>query len=162
MVSYAKIKAASVSAVALRDDDSSGRPRRGFRRGQSMVELALIVPLVLVIMLVGIQFALIGQAALAVSQASYLGARTAQINEGLTSATLSSAISNQISPSITGATVTLTPAGTANCGPPRTFGCQFSVAVTYNASSKIFLPSSTLLGITFPTNLTFTESAMTE
>ncbi len=72
-----------------------------------MVELALIIPLVLVIMLVGIQFALIGQAALAVSQASYLGARTAQINDALTSATLSTAISSQISPTISGATVTI-------------------------------------------------------
>src|SRR5258708_28185804 len=39
-------------------------------RGQSMVEFALITVVVLMIMLVGIQYALIGQAALAVSQAS--------------------------------------------------------------------------------------------
>jgi len=158
MKSYANIRAALSAARARAHHVRWG----GRRRGQSAVELALIVPIVLVIMLVGIQFALIGQAALAVSQASYLGARTAQINGSLTSATLATAISNQMSPTISGATVTLTPAGTPNCGPPRTFGCQFSVAISYDASSKIFLPSNTLLGITFPTNLTFTESAMTE
>ncbi len=162
MVSYASIRASLSGARAWARDDGSGGRRRRFKRGQSAVELALIVPLVLVIMLVGVQFALIGQAALAVSQASYLGARTAQINAALTSATLKTAISNQMSPTISGATVTLTAANTANCGPPRTFGCQFSVAITYDASSRIFLPSNTLLGITFPTNLSFTESAMTE
>jgi Flp pilus assembly protein TadG len=137
-------------------------PRSGTSRGQSAVEFAIIAPIALVVMLIGIQFALIGQAALAVSQASFLGARTASVDGTLTSATLSTAISNQMSPTISGATVTLTPGGAASCGPPRTFGCPFTVAVTYDASSKIFLPSSTLLGITFPTNLTFTESAMTE
>jgi Flp pilus assembly protein TadG len=137
-------------------------PRSGTSRGQSAVEFAIIAPIALVVMLIGIQFALIGQAALAVSQASFLGARTASVDGTLTSATLSTAISNQMSPTISGATVTLTPGGAASCGPPRTFGCPFTVAVTYDASSKIFLPSSTLLGTTFPTNLTFTESAMTE
>ncbi|HEY6299996.1 MAG TPA: TadE/TadG family type IV pilus assembly protein [Candidatus Binatus sp.] len=131
-------------------------------RGQSAVEFALISVVALVVMLVGIQFALIGQAALAVSQASYLGARAASVDATLTSDTLSTQISSEMSPTITGATVTLTPTGAATCGPPRTFGCPFTVAVTYDASSKIFLPSNTLLGITFPTSLTFSESAMTE
>jgi len=127
-----------------------------------MIEFAILAPVALVVMLVGIQFALIGQAALAVSQASYLGARSASINGTLTSSTLSTAIQNQMSPTISGATVTLTAGGDASCGLPRTFGCPFSVTVAYDASNKIFLPSNTLLGITFPTNLTFTESAMTE
>jgi len=50
-------------------------PTRAFRRGQAMVEFALIATLSMVVLLVGIQFAIIGQAALAVTQASYLGAR---------------------------------------------------------------------------------------
>lgn len=127
-----------------------------------MVEFALIATLALVVMLVGIQFALIGQAALAVSQASYLGARTASVNANMTSSTLQTAIQNQISPTITGANVTLTNTSDASCGPPRTFGCPINVTVTYDATSKLFLPSNTLMGLTFPTNLTATESAMTE
>jgi Flp pilus assembly protein TadG len=129
------------------------------RRGQAAVEFAMIAVLCLVVLLVGIQFALIGQAALAVSQASYLGARTASVNDALTSATLGTAISNQMSPTISGATVSMTNTADPSCGPPRTYGCPISVTVTYNAASKIFLPN---MGITFPTNLTATESAMTE
>jgi len=153
----------SVTSHAPAAKSSWSRLRRSrISRGQSMVEFAILAPVALVVMLVGIQFALIGQAALAVSQASYLGARNASVNGTLTSSTLSTAIQNQMSPTISGATVTLTPGGDASCGPPRTFGCPFTVAVTYDASSKIFLPSNTLLGITFPTSLTFSESAMTE
>ncbi len=48
-------------------------PARAYRRGQAMVEFALIATLAMVVLLVGIQFAIIGQAALAVTQASYLG-----------------------------------------------------------------------------------------
>jgi Flp pilus assembly protein TadG len=135
------------------------RLAREFQRGQAAVEFAMIAVLCLVVLLVGIQFALIGQAALAVSQASYLGARTASVNDALTSATLGTAISNQMSPTISGATVSMTNTADPSCGPPRTYGCPISVTVTYNASSKIFMPN---MGITFPTNLTATESAMTE
>jgi Flp pilus assembly protein TadG len=130
-----------------------------YQRGQAAVEFAMIAVLSMVVLLVGIQFALIGQAALAVSQASYLGARTASVNNALTSATLGTAIANQMSPTISGATVSMTNTADPSCGPPRAYGCPISVTVTYNASSKIFIPN---MGITFPTNLTATESAMTE
>jgi Flp pilus assembly protein TadG len=153
----------SVTGHAPAAKSSWSRLRRGrISRGQSAVEFAMISVVALVVMLIGIQFALIGQAALAVSQASYLGARAASVDATLTSDSLATQISSQMSPTITGASVTLTPTGAATCGPPRTFGCPFTVAVTYDASSKIFLPSNTLLGITFPTSLTFSESAMTE
>lgn len=136
------------------------------RGGQAMVEFALIAVLALVVMLVGIQFAIIGQAALAVSQASFLGARTAAVNETMTQSQLQTAIANEISPTIGGANITLTnttdPTCSAGTGNTRTFGCPISVTVTYNASGKVFLPANTLMGITFPTNLTATESAMTE
>ena len=77
-----------------------------------------------------------------------------------------------MSPTINGATVTLTnttdPTCTAGPGGTRSFGCPINVTVTYDATSKLFLPAQwTMLGtggslITFPTNLTSTESAMTE
>jgi Flp pilus assembly protein TadG len=147
-------------------------PARAFRRGQAMVEFALIATLSMVVLLVGIQFAIIGQAALAVSQASYLGARAASVNSTLTSNSLQTAIANQISPTISGATVTLTNTTDATCtagpGGTRSFGCPINVTVTYDATPKLFLPAQwTMLGtgasvITFPTNLTSTQSAMTE
>ena len=149
-----------------------GLPGRAFRRGQAMVEFALIATLSMVVLLVGIQFAIIGQAALAVTQASYLGARAASVNSSLDSNSLQNAIASQISPTINGATVTLTNTTDATCsagpGGTRSFGCPINVTVTYNATPKLFLPSQwTILGthasvITFPTNLTSTQSAMTE
>jgi len=142
------------------------RLTRVYRRGQTMVEFALIGTLCLAVLLVGIQFALIGQAALAVSQASYLGARTASVNDALTSSTLGAAIASQISPTISGATVSMTntsdPTCTAGTGGGRSYGCPITVTVTYDAASKIFLPSHTLLGLSFPTSLSASESAMTE
>jgi len=147
-------------------------PARAHRRGQAMVEFALIATLAMVLLLVGIQFAIIGQAALAVTQASYLGARAASVNSTLTSNSLQTAIANQMSPTISGATVTLTntsdPTCTAGPGGTRSFGCPINVTVTYDATSKLFLPSQwSMLGtgtnlITFPTSLTSTQSAMTE
>ena len=146
-------------------------PARTFRRGQAMVEFALIATLSMVVLLVGIQFAIIGQAALAVTQASYLGARAASVNTSLDSNSLQTAIANQMSPTINGATVTLTNTTDATCtagpGGTRSFGCPISVTVTYDATSKLFLPANwTMLGnnavIVFPTSLTSTQSAMTE
>ena len=137
-------------------------PALPLQRGQAAVEFALISVLALALLVIGIQFAIIGQAALAVSQASYLGARAASVNEALTSATLSTTIASQISPTISGASVTMTNTTDPSCGPPRTYGCPISVTVSYNASSKIFLPSNTLLGLKFPTSLTATESAVTD
>jgi Flp pilus assembly protein TadG len=146
---------------------------RSFRSGQAMVEFAMISTLALVVLLVGIQFAIIGQAMLAVTQASYLGARAASVNSSLTSNSLQTAIANQMSPTINGATVTLTNTSDSTCtagpGGTRSFGCPINVTVTYNASSKLFLPSSWNFPIVegpsiivFPTNLTSTQSAMTE
>jgi Flp pilus assembly protein TadG len=147
-------------------------PARAFRSGQAMVEFALIATLSMVVLLVGIQFAIIGQAALAVTQASYLGARAASVNPSLTSNSLQTAIANQMSPTINGATVTLTnttdPTCSAGPGGTRSFGCPINVTVTYDATPKLFLPKNwSMLGtgnslITLPTNLTSTESAMTE
>ena len=145
------------------------RARQG---GQAMVEFALLATLFFVVVLVGVQFAIIGQAALAVSQASYVGARAASVNSNLTNASIQSAIQNQISPTISAnATVTMTNTADASCtagtGGTRSFGCPINVTVTYDATSKLFLPANwTILGvhtgIVFPTNLTATESAMTE
>lgn len=144
------------------------RARQG---GQAMVEFALLATLFFVVVLVGVQFAIIGQAALAVSQASYVGARAASVNTNLTNASIQSAIANQISPTINNATVTMTntadPSCTAGTGGTRSFGCPINVTVTFDATNKLFLPKTwTILGvntgITFPTNLTATESAMTE
>jgi len=48
-----------------------------------MAELALIAPVAIIILLLGIQFAMIGQAALAVSQGASALARYAAVNPGV-------------------------------------------------------------------------------
>ncbi len=50
-------------------------------RGQTMVEFAMVSVLFLVVMMVGVQFAMIGQAALALSQGASAIARYAAVNE---------------------------------------------------------------------------------
>ena len=63
---------------------SSGSPllRNRISRGQAAAEFALIAPVVIIVMLVGVQFALIGQAALALSQGASALARYAAGNPG--------------------------------------------------------------------------------
>ena len=130
-----------------------------------MVEFALLATISLIVLMVGIQFAIIGQAALAVTQASYVASRTASVNTSVTNENIGSVITNQLSPSITAPanalTVNMVTAGDATCVPNRIFGCQIAVTVTYDATSKIALPNP-FLGISFPTSLSSTQKMMTE
>jgi Flp pilus assembly protein TadG len=135
------------------------------KRGQAAVEFALLATISLIVLMVGVQFAIIGQAALAVTQASYVASRAASVNTSVTNANISNVITNQLSPTITAPsnalTVNMVTAGDATCVPNRTFGCQVTVTITYNASSKIALPNP-FLGISFPTSLSSTQKMMTE
>ena len=152
---------------------------RACARGQSMVEFALIASVALIVLLVGIQFAIIGQAALAVSQAAYIGARYAAVHntasDPSTGSALQTAILPQLSPTISesaGAHLTTTlvcknSAGTTIACAGRPFGSQVFVTMSYNATSKIVLgpASGWHIGswtIHFPTTLASTQSMMTE
>ncbi len=66
-------------SMRLRIIEASVKTRRGpvFALAQAMVEFALIAPLVLLLLLVGVQFAIIGAAALGLGQANYQAARYA-------------------------------------------------------------------------------------
>lgn len=138
---------------------------RKFRQGQALVEFALLATIGIIVLMVGVQFAIIGQAALAVTQASYVATRAAAVNTSVTNGNISNVISNQLSPSITSPanalTLNMTTAADSTCTPTRGFGCQVSVTITYNASSKIALPNP-FLGISFPTTLSSTQQMMTE
>ncbi|WP_423959108.1 TadE/TadG family type IV pilus assembly protein [Candidatus Binatus sp.] len=150
--------------------------KKRMSRGQSMVEFALMSSIALAVMLIGVQFALIGQAALAVSQGASALARYAAVNPGtmgpnssVSASSLPSAAQQLLSSSIltnAGTDLTVTVASytgtttTATSSPGYTD--RTVVSMSYNAASKIFLPSSTLLGITFPTTLTASDSQMYE
>lgn len=50
------------------------------RRGQAMVELAFMLPLAMIVLIVSIQFAILGGAALSLNRLAYAGARYAAVN----------------------------------------------------------------------------------
>jgi Flp pilus assembly protein TadG len=154
-------------AAALKEGSSKTHVRRAIARregGQAMAEFALLAPLFLFIVFLGITFAVIGQSALAVSQLAYNGARYAAINPGLTSSQLQTYIKSGAigSPSITNGghlTVTVTQA---------TFGNPVTVTVAYDISSNALVSGMATLftglgfGSTLPTTLSATEIVMSE
>jgi hypothetical protein len=143
-----------------------------------MVEFALGATLTLVVILVGVQFAIIGQAALALNQGATALARYAAINPGglgtnngsVKAGTLNTAATNLLSPTIlTGSgndlTVTvrsLKPDGTSETSTPIQGQDKVIISLSYDATQKVALPSSTLLGLTFPNSLTASNSALYE
>jgi Flp pilus assembly protein TadG len=143
------------------------------RRGQSMVEFALIAPIALILMLVGVQYAIIGQAALAVSQGASAIARYAAVNESSIGASFSgnptAAMQSLLSSSIgTNGWADLTVDITSYTGTTTTttttpaLGDHCLVTLSYTATSKLALPQNFLGLITFPTALSASASQMYE
>jgi hypothetical protein len=140
------------------------------------VEFALISTVALMVMLVGVQFALIGQAALAVSQGASSLARYAAVNPGtmgpngsVAGSSLPAAAQQLLSSSIltsSGADLTVTTASYSGTTTTTTSSPGYTdrvvITLSYNSSSKIFLPSTTLMGITFPETLTASDSQLYE
>jgi Flp pilus assembly protein TadG len=149
-----------------------GSPRPGpsrISRGQTMVEFALVSVLGLVLMMVGVQFALIGQVALSLSQGASALARYAAVNPGSFgtengTAALPLAASALLSPTINDGKLTVTIASykggtTTTTSSPAATVDRVVVTLTYDASNKIALPNPFLSipglfpGISFPTSL---------
>jgi len=147
-------------------------------RGQSMVEFALLATFALMLVVVGIQYALIGQAAVAVSQASSALARYAAQNIGalgtnngsVTYSKMPAAAQNMLPTSLlTGAndgdlTITINSyAGTTNTQTSSPgFADRCLITLQYTATSKLALPNPFLGLITFPTQLSATDSQLYE
>jgi Flp pilus assembly protein TadG len=139
-----------------------------------MVEFAMGATLTLVVMLVGVQFAIIGQAALALSQGASTLARYAAVHPGTVSSGTGSSLPTPaqqlLSPTIltssgSDLTVTVTslkPDGTPETGTPIQGQDQVIINLSYNVAQKVALPTSTLLGLSFPTNLTASDSQLYE
>ena len=146
--------------------------QKSMRCGQSTVEFALISIIAMIVLLVGIQFALLGQAALAVSQASNSVARYATVHAGTLVAngplSMDSTIQQLVSSSLLtngGNDLTITIASYSGTTTSTTSAPvqrdRAVVTVSYNASSKLVLPNP-FLSISFPTSLTASESALYE
>jgi hypothetical protein len=133
----------------------------------------------LIILVVAIQMAMIGETALALGQVNYQGARYAALHECATASDIAAFMTSVASPTLSagncGANMDVTvidingsssasgSCATPGCaGTPRTFGSQVTVSVVYTISpSQIFLPNP-FLGISFPATLSSSEAAMSE
>jgi Flp pilus assembly protein TadG len=128
-------------------------------RGQAMVEFAITLSLAMILLFVTVQFALIGNAALAVTELAYVGARYASVNNTLDSTAIATYMKSIASPTINennggDLSITLTPQAA-----PRTFGTPLTVTISYNLQNKLFLPNP-FLGIQFPTILQNIQTTM--
>lgn len=144
-------------------------------RGQAAVEFALVLIVAMIVLFVAIQMAVIGQAALALGQMNYQGARYAAINTTAPCSKVADYMQSVGSPTVTkagvhcgtggGVQVTMTcptsAGGTCSTSPGRAFGDPVQVSLTFDATSVLFL-SPHFLGISLPTTLTSTETAMSE
>ncbi len=133
----------------------------GLSRGQAMVEMAIVITILVFVMMIAIQFALLGSAMLALNQATYQGARYASVNQSANQSAVYNYMLSIGSPTITsngGAnlSVSLNPSTT-----PRTSFSTVTVSSTLDATSLILIPNP-FFGVSLPTSLTATESAMVE
>jgi Flp pilus assembly protein TadG len=130
-------------------------------RGQAMVEFAMIASLVIAIVIGGVQSALIFNAYLALSDLTYQGARYAAVNPGYTPTDVQTYMQSIASPVLMdnsggNLSITISPNVT-----PRAYGQSLTISVQYSLANKIVLPNP-FLGISFPTSIGFTETAMSE
>ena len=165
---------------------ASGSPRplrKRASRGQAAIEFAMASVLALVVMLVGIQYALIGQAAVAVSQGSEALARYAASNTGNSLGTYNGSVAGSALPA--GAQEVLSQSILTNGGSDLTVnitsktgsgateatpvqGDQLTVSLSYATTSKLALPNPFMAlpplfgGITFPGTVAATATQMYE
>ena len=163
----------------------STRPRLSrINRGQSSVEFAFISVFALAIMLVGIQYALIGQAAIAVSHGASSLARYAASNPGglgttngsFKASTLSAAVKNLLSSSIlthggddlTVTVTSVTGAGKPQPGTPVPASDKVTINLSYDTTTKLAVPNPFLAlppifpGSAFPNPVAASDSQMYE
>lgn len=150
-------------AVVAASDRRSNRTVIAFDAGrivgQTLVEFAIILPLLLILMLGVIQMILVGGSALAVNQAAIACARYASVNPSADESTVNTYLKGIASPLINDAglaTLSLQPSGV-----PRTTGTAVSVTVSYNLGSKLFLGTS-FFGVHFPSQVSVTETMTSE
>ena len=133
---------------------------KGANRGQAAVEMAAVATILTMAMVVGIQFAIIGEAALALGQASYQGARYAAVHSaGTTQSGVKTYVNSVGSPTIiagNGQYLTVNVAAL-----PCTQGSTVTVSLSFDAKHLVALPNP-FLGVSFPTTLTNSSAAFCE
>ena len=160
---------------------ATGLRARRCRPGQAAVEFALVLTVAMIVLFVAIQFALIGQAALALGQMNYQGARYAAVNTCAQDQDIANYMCAVGSPTLTknsganlkvfvnnGSATTVSscsaPSVSSSCSTPRSMGASVTVKVTFDMSGAggILFVQSPFMGISFPTTLSSSETAMSE
>jgi Flp pilus assembly protein TadG len=143
------------------------------RRGQAMVEFALVSIVAVIVLLGSVQLALVGQLYMALGQMNYRGVRYAAVSPNCTDAKTGCGLNNQsitaymlsvASPTIL--TITNANAGALNVtyknlsnpSPTRVAGDTVQIKATLDISSEIFFK----IGLLFPNSLSSTQKAYTE
>jgi Flp pilus assembly protein TadG len=149
---------------------STHRPRRG----QALVEFALVLTIAVIVLFVSVQLALIGQLYLALGQMNYRGVRYAAISPtcidgktpcGMSNQSITQYMLSVASPTIVSITnrnanaLAVNYSNVSNPFKPRVQGNTVQITCTLDISSDIFLPN---IGLPFPKSLSHTEEAFTE
>jgi hypothetical protein len=123
--------------------------------------MAIVITILAFVMVLAIQFELLGSAMLALNQVIYQSARYASVNQSADQSTVYNYMLSVGSPTITpneGAnpTVSLSPSTT-----PRTSISTITVTPTFDTQSCVIIPNP-FFGVSFPTTPTASESVMVE
>jgi len=127
------------------------------QKGQALVEFALVLPLLLLLILLAVQFGFILNAYITLTHLSREGARYAAVHPQTDQAIkdyMETITPSQINTS--DLTISVSP---AEGDSQRVAGGSISVTLNYNLQSKIFLPTS-FLGFQVPTTLPAVKAVM--
>jgi Flp pilus assembly protein TadG len=150
------------------------RLNNSIRRGQALVEFALVLPVLLILTMLIVQYGIIFYATISLTNLSREGARyaatlpassdsdTYNAQKTATNTRMSQVIPGNIRWSDVSSTITYHDATSGDAIDAPTSGALVQVTLTYNMSRKLFLPS-TFLGVhIFNTNYTTSTSMMIE
>ena len=162
MTNEDQMDAMEIKRNLMRERLSNLRSPRAVRRAQAAVEFALIAPFVMVLLMVGVQFALIGVAALSLGQVDYQGARWAAVNSSKTNSDVSTYMLSVASPTISASGGKYLTVSMASGAMPCTFGNSVTVPVSFDLKHLVVLPNPFMGIVYFPTTLTNSQTAFCE
>lgn len=147
-------------------------------RGQAAVEFAILAPLALIVMVLGVQMAIIGRDALALSQVNYQATRWASsLRPDAQCSDVTTYMTNTAAPTVqaiiaqsgiacgdstkgVNVTMTWTCPDTTQCAGTRPYSTQLRISATLNVAADLVVPNP-FLGVSFPKTVTSTQTAFT-
>lgn len=136
---------------------TSGR----FRRGQAALEMTFMISAILVVIIVGIEGAVLGQRSYALTQLAYQGARYAAVNPAYDPTTITNYVLQIAPPQVdqnSGAQLKVNVSPTSI---PRVTGTPVTVTITYTFPHPLSF-SPTLFGLSFPSKISARDVTMSQ